>query len=147
MPRKNSQECWALGDWALAKVPVGAAGPNTGGLALLKELAAEKDVSYRALLQYRGVSHDWPPETRRPDVAWSVHDVLRYDDDRFQLIWTEVGRSTTEAKKYVRSRSPKRPSKVCRICGGKHKAKGLCEKCYFKERYRAQRDARPKGAS
>jgi hypothetical protein len=113
----------------------------------LKEMAAEKGVSFRALLQYRGVSHDWPPEARRYDLAWSVHDVLRYEDNRFELIWSRPRWTTGEARKYVRSRPRKQRAPVCRICGGKHKAKGLCQSCYLKERYRAQKEARKKEGS
>lgn len=139
--RRTSQECWDLGDRALAEAPMGRPGLNTGVFQALKELAARERVPVRSLVQYRGVAEDWPPETRRRDVAWSVHDVLRYEDDRFELIWTEVARNSIAAKEYVTSRPSRRRTQTCRICGGRHRARGLCEPCYFKARYRARKKA------
>ena len=72
----------------------------------------------------------------------SVHDVLRYEEDRFELIWSRADWTTAEAKEYVKARTPKRPPQVCRICGEGYKAKGLCRKCYFRQRYQAQRERR-----
>lgn len=139
--RRTTPGYWDLGDRVLAEAPVGPPGLNTGVSEALKELAAREGVPVRSLMQYRGVAEDWPPETRRHDVAWSVHAVLRYEDDRFELIGTEVARSTTAAKEYVASRPSRRGAQTCRICGGTHRARGLCGSCYFRERYRAQKEA------
>lgn len=150
MTMPSGEENWKIGDRALAEVPVGLNGVKTGVWARLEKIAAEEGLPFRAIRHYRAVSYDWPPETRRSDLAWGVHVLLRHEDDRFDLIWAENWKSG-QAKEYVRSRPPRRPTQLCRLCEDKHFALGLCRRCwrrlYMRERRKAKKEAGPKAGS
>jgi hypothetical protein len=62
-----------LGDWLLAKVPMGARGPKTGGHKRLADLGAHIDVSATFLLSLRSVAYAWPPHLRLAEAPWFVH--------------------------------------------------------------------------
>lgn len=91
---RSSEECWALGDEALLREPIGRRGPRGGVIDRLQELADEMDVPVKTLRVYRGVAHAWPKKHRRKDVPFAVHSVLRSQPDKAELIrernWTNA---------------------------------------------------------
>lgn len=83
---RSTEEQWALGDRALALEPVGRSGPRGGVGDRLDALADELGVDRRLLRVMRGVSNDWPKKYRNKRLPWAVHNALRSDPDRYELI-------------------------------------------------------------
>ena len=100
---RSSEECWALGDEALAREPVGRSGPRGGVGDRLEELAEEMGEPLKTVRIYRGVANAWPKKHRRKSVPFSVHAVFRSLPDRAEVIrerdWTNA-----EAREFVRQR-------------------------------------------
>ena len=100
---RSSEECWALGDEALRREPVGRSGPRGGVNERLEALAEEFGVPMKTMRIYRGVAHAWPKKYRRKDLPFAVHAVFRSVPQREQVIqerdWTNA-----EARRYVQQR-------------------------------------------
>jgi hypothetical protein len=72
------RERWRLGDWLLARLPVGAVpGRKTGTGPRLAELACLVGVSFTRLREIRDTSHSWPPASRVPNAGHYVHSAFR----------------------------------------------------------------------
>lgn len=100
---RSSEECWALGDEALALEPVGRRGPRGGVGDRLAALAEQLGEPLKTLRVYRGVANAWPKKHRRKSLPFSVHATFRSLPDRAEVIrerdWTNA-----EARDYVRQR-------------------------------------------
>ncbi len=102
---RGSDECWALGDEALRREPVGRSGPRGGVGDRLQAMADEMGVPVKTLRIYRGVANAWPKGKRRKSVPFAAHHVLRAVPAplRYEVLkqrdWT-----TMEAREYVRHR-------------------------------------------
>lgn len=102
---RSSEECWALGDEALAREAIGRSGPRGGVGDRLQALAEEMGEPLKTVRIYRGVANAWPKKDRRKSVPFSVHAVFRSlpARDRATVIrerdWTNA-----EAREYVRQR-------------------------------------------
>jgi hypothetical protein len=82
--------------------------PQTGaflpwdGETPLKRYAAEIDVAYSTLKNYRATARAWPPARRRADGSFEVHRALNALEDRFALI--HDGMTLVEARAIVTKR-------------------------------------------
>jgi hypothetical protein len=68
---------WEVGDFLLARVPMGDSREPTGAHARVAELAEHVDWSLIRLLDVRAVAHAWPPAARIPDVSYDAHGAYR----------------------------------------------------------------------
>jgi hypothetical protein len=68
---------WNLGDWLLAKCPMGDTRRPSGVRERLAQLAGPTGISTSRLLALRDIAYCWPPETRLPDVSIDVHGAHR----------------------------------------------------------------------
>lgn len=78
---KDADLKWFLGDAALEIAPVGAVGAPNGTRAVLQQYAGEIGVNFDTLQTYRTAAASWPPDTRLPGTAWSVHQKLMTHKD------------------------------------------------------------------
>jgi hypothetical protein len=97
---------FALGDLALAVVPVGKEGIKTGALDRLVKYAEAIDVPFGTLRQYRQVAAAWPAVTRVTAAPFKAHRLLAGEPDRVDLI-NDGYRSPTAIAGLLAERHPK----------------------------------------
>lgn len=106
MEQSHSQ--WKIGDDALEAAPMGTDHTKTGIGQVIEALAEDVGtIAPETLMKYRGVASQWPEARRRAsDRAWSVHETLAHQPDRFDIIH-EI-RTRAEARKIVQTRNATR---------------------------------------
>jgi len=72
--------------------------------AELAEFARAAGVSLASLESYRTTASAWPPESRRLDIAWSVHQALNAQGDRAELLHGRDTWTLAQARGLVRGR-------------------------------------------
>lgn len=71
----------------------------------MQDLAKDVGVSYKTLLAYRQVAEAYPPDSRRLEVSWSVHQALASLDDHVAVVASRGDWTLVAAREFVRSRS------------------------------------------
>jgi hypothetical protein len=107
---------WELGDLALAAVPIGQSGVNSGAYKVLKCFAVEIGVESSTLRRQRDVANSWPGATRVAPATWDAHRALAgspSDALHRKAILEELsnddGRVTAnKVRKYLAGQSPKK---------------------------------------
>ncbi|MEV8324075.1 DUF6192 family protein [Kitasatospora sp. NPDC056731] len=79
---------FALGDIGLEMVPLPPTGRRAPSKAykLLATYAEEVGLEREMFEEYRLIAGAWPKKQRVKDVCWTVHSILAYHPDRFELI-------------------------------------------------------------
>lgn len=84
-----SQNQWTLGDLALRVVPVGKSGDKTGSVEELKKFSSEIGINFHTLKGFRLTANLWPPDKRNPLVSFSVHRLLRKEENHWMVNYLE----------------------------------------------------------
>ncbi len=102
---------WHWADLALAVEPMGRPNVTTGSHGRLEKWAEEMGWfeagrAFQTLRQYRETANAWPPERRLASTSYTVHNELRWHDERFDLIRGEMTLSQARqaAGRSIRSR-------------------------------------------
>jgi hypothetical protein len=82
---------------------------QNGSQHVVEKFAAEIGVAFETARSYRQVADAWPKGERQPDIPFTVHRMLMYEPDRFDLIRSRADWTYAEAKAVVRARQRKNP--------------------------------------
>jgi hypothetical protein len=93
---------WRLGDLALEVEQIGGRGGlPTGAEARLRQFAGEIGVAFKTLNEYRYVASRWPVDSRRLELAWSVHHVFAPLADRDEVVQSRKRWTTHAAREHA----------------------------------------------
>jgi hypothetical protein len=83
----NSGRPWVIGDGLIEVAPPGQAGAhNSERTVRVAVIAEEVGCTPRHLNRLGETAGAWAPGHRRPGVAWSVFEVLRGEENRFEVV-------------------------------------------------------------